>query len=96
MGFFIFNNITLKNHQKWTNTLEPQIFEKTRSINAINFNSFQRKPVNTLNWWDYKVARHSCFINNLLQDVIDYENNNKLSENEKFSRKVPAENVEAI
>ena len=26
-----------------------EIFEKTRSINAIKFNSFQRKPVNTPN-----------------------------------------------
>ena len=36
------------NQQTWTNTLKPRNFEKTRSIKAINFNSFQRNLINTL------------------------------------------------
>ena len=50
---------------------------KTRSINAITFNSFQRKPVKTLNCWDDKVVCHSHVINKPLELAIDYENNNK-------------------
>ena len=86
MGFFFFNNITSKNHKIRTNTLEPRNFWKTRSINAIKFNSFQRKPVNALNWWDDKIVCRSYFINKPLPHVIDYENNNKYSRNRRKCR----------
>ena len=45
--FFI---IIISKNQIRTNSLEPRVFEKTCSINAINFISFQRNPLNTQNY----------------------------------------------
>ena len=72
MEFFFLINITSKNIIKYEQIHKKhEIFEKTRSINAIKFNNFQRKPVNTLNWWDDKVFYHSYFTNEPLQHVTD-------------------------
>ena len=42
MGFFFFNNMTAKKLGKFEQIhLNHEIFEKTRSINAIDFNGSQ-------------------------------------------------------
>ena len=46
--------------------------------------------------WDNKFVCQTYFINETLQHVIDYENNNRDRQKQKFIRKVPEENVEAI
>ena len=46
--------------------------------------------------WDNKFVCQSYFINETLNYVIDYENNNRDRQKQKFIRKVPEENVEAI
>ena len=47
--------------------------------------------------WDNKFVCQSYFINKTLEQVNDYENNNReRGKNHKFSRKVPEENAGAI
>ena len=71
---------------------------KTRSINAIKFNTFQRTLRNTLILprWDENGFCHSYVINMALQQVTNYENNNKYGKNQKFSRKLRDDSVGAI
>ena len=62
------------------------MFEKTRSINAIKFNSFQRKLTNTLSYASMKQQGCLLFINHQydIKKVIDNENNKKYRQNLKI------------
>ena len=63
-----------------------KIFQKITIINAIKFISFQRKPVNALNYasMGQQLVSHSYFINRILQNVIDREVNNNDSQKLKI------------
>ena len=50
MGLLFFIKITSNVNKYEQRHSNHKNFEKTRSINAINFISFQRKPVSTLNY----------------------------------------------
>ena len=50
MGLLFFIKITSNVNKYEQRHSNHKTFEKTRSVNAIKFSSFQRKPVNTINY----------------------------------------------
>ena len=88
-GIFLFNKMISKKINKYEQIQQNQeIFQKTGSIKDIKFNSFQRKPMNTLNYASMRQQGCLSFlrrqvISKTLQQVIEYENNNKDKQNPK-------------
>ena len=70
----------------------------SKVLTGIKFSSSRRKSVNTLDkpQWEVNNDCHTCLIIRYHNKYYDYENNDKYSQLQKYSRKVREESVEAI
>ena len=77
--------------------MNHKVFEKITSINCNKFLNIQRKPVNTLNY--ALMGQQICLPLIFLKPynkLLTMKTTTKTGKNQKFSRKVPEEIVEAI
>ena len=75
-------------------TLNHEIFEKPRSIIAIKFNSFQRKPLIAL--IHALMLRQDCLSFLVINKILQLKTTTNTGKIQKFSRKVREESAEAI
>ena len=99
MGFHFFKQYDFKKSTSLNIYKNNEFFEKTRYINNVKFDGFQRKTSKTLIY--ALMRRQRCLLiishqTNITTSLIIMKTTTNTCKNQKFRRKIREESVEAI